>query len=97
MGENELGFFPVQPKHIGGAIIKGPGCVPGQTGTLVYLNRGEDLNVMLQKIISAGGVFLVEKTPIAPEFGFFAIFLDTEGNKIALHSMKPFYPFLISL
>ncbi len=88
MGESELGFFPVQPKHIGGAIIKGPGSVPGQTGTLVYLNGGEDLSVMLQKIESAGGTILSEKTPIAPEFGFFALFLDTEGNKVALHSMK---------
>lgn len=88
MGESELGFFPVQPKHIGGAIIKGPGCVPSQTGSTIYLNGGEDLSIVLQRIVPAGGEILLEKTAIAPESGFYAQFLDSEGNKVALHSMK---------
>jgi predicted enzyme related to lactoylglutathione lyase len=28
------------------------------------------------------------KTQITPEIGFFAMFLDSEGNRLALHSMK---------
>jgi predicted enzyme related to lactoylglutathione lyase len=28
------------------------------------------------------------KTLIAEEFGYFALLLDTEGNRIALHSQK---------
>lgn len=88
MGENQLGFFPVQPKHIGGAIIKGDGCIPGQNGTLIYLNGGADLNIVLNRIVSAGGKILSVKTSISSELGFFAIFIDTEGNKVALHSMQ---------
>ena len=51
MGENHLGFFPVQLKHIGEAIIKGAGRIPGQKGTLVYLNGGNDLNIVLKRIV----------------------------------------------
>jgi len=35
----------------------------------------------------AGGKILMEKTPISEEHGFYAAFLDTEGNRVALHSM----------
>lgn len=87
IGESQLGFFPVQLKNIGGAIIKGDGCVPSQYGTLVYLNGGNDLNIILDRIEPAGGSIVVNKTEISPDLGFFAIFIDTEGNKVALHSI----------
>jgi predicted enzyme related to lactoylglutathione lyase len=88
MGENQLGFFPVEAKHIGGAIISGEECIPIQTGTLVYLNGGSDLNTILNRVESAGGKVILPKTNISPEHGFFATFIDTEGNKVALHSME---------
>jgi hypothetical protein len=28
------------------------------------------------------------ETQISPEMGYFAMFIDTEGNKLALHSIK---------
>jgi predicted enzyme related to lactoylglutathione lyase len=52
---------------------------------VVYLNAGEDLAVALAKVEGAGGQVLVPKTGIG-ENGFFAYFLDTEGNKVGLHS-----------
>ena len=88
MGESQLGFFPVEPKHIGGAIICAEGCIPSQTGALVYLNGGTDLDTILNKVESAGGHVMLPKTEISPDHGFFATFIDTEGNKVALHSMK---------
>jgi predicted enzyme related to lactoylglutathione lyase len=54
-------------------------------GSVVYLNAGEDLAVALAKVEGAGGQVLVPKTGIG-ENGFFAFFLDTEGNKVGLHS-----------
>jgi hypothetical protein len=36
---------------------------------------------------AAGGKILVPKTEISPDYGFMAVFLDTEGNRIALHSI----------
>jgi len=57
------------------------------TGALIYLNVGDDLSVSLSKVEAAGGKILLPKTSIGPN-GFMTHIADTEGNKIALHSMK---------
>lgn len=80
-----MGFFPAD-NGIGGAIVKGPGCIPTETGTLVYLNGGNDLTEVLNRIEEAGGRIVMTKTKINDESGYFALFIDTEGNKLALHS-----------
>ena len=64
----------------------GPPVPPSQKGILVYLNGGEDLSIPLAKVKKAGGKILVPKTSISPN-GFMAQFEDTEGNKLAFHSM----------
>ena len=87
MGSVRMGFFLVEKGGIGGAIVHGDGYVPSQEGTLVYLNSGKDLSVVLNRIENAGGKIIVPKTKINDELGYFAIFLDCEGNKVALHSM----------
>ena len=87
MGKVTMGFFPVQPHHIGGAIVKGDGYVPSDKGSFIYLNGGDDLQNVLIHIEKAGGKILQQKTQITPELGYFAIFNDTEGNRVALHSM----------
>lgn len=85
----KYGFLPCDPQGggVGGAIVEGEGCEPSDKGTLVYLNGGEDLNVPLSKTVSAGGKIVLEKQSIG-EYGFIALIIDTEGNKIGLHSMK---------
>lgn len=82
-------FFPadLQNGEIGGCIIQGSGYEPSTSGSLVYLNGGEDLSILLAKIENAGGKILLPKTSIGPN-GFMAYFSDTEGNKVGLHSMK---------
>ena len=79
--------FDMEAQGIGGAIVEGEGFEPSQKGTLVYLSGGEDLSIPLSKVEKAGGKLLMPKTSLGPN-GFMAHFLDTEGNKIALHSMK---------
>jgi predicted enzyme related to lactoylglutathione lyase len=86
MPGGQMGFLPSED-GVGGAIIKGEGYVPSQQGTLVYLNGGDDLNTVLNKVEGAGGKVLSPKTDIG-EYGFIAFFTDTEGNKVGLHSMK---------
>ncbi len=90
MGPNLMGFLLMEQESngVGGAIIKGENCVPSQEGTLVYLNGGKDLNVVLNLVEDAGGKVLLPKTQITPEFGYYALFLDTEGNKLGIHSME---------
>ena len=56
-------------------------------GTLIYLNANPDVQFIVDKIEKAGGKILVPKTQISPEHGYMALFLDTEGTRIALHSV----------
>jgi uncharacterized protein len=87
MGPITMGFLSSDPNAVGGAIVHGEGA-PSQLGTIVYLNGGEDLAPMLARVEPAGGSIAVPKTEIGNDFGFFAHFVDTEGNKIGLHSMR---------
>jgi predicted enzyme related to lactoylglutathione lyase len=88
VGPVRMGFFLYEQQlgRVGGAICFGQGYIPSQQGTLAYLNGGSDLNVVLSRVEKAGGKILLPKTLIAPEHGYFARFLDTEGNLMALHS-----------
>lgn len=86
-GEFAMAYFPAD-KGIGGALIYGPGCVPSDTGTLVYLNAGNDLEAILGRVELAGGRVILPKTLISEEAGWFALFIDSEGNRVALHE-KP--------
>ena len=89
MGPAHLGFLlHEQGKGVGGAIIKVDGHVPSTMGTLVYLACGSDLAVVLGKVEAAGGKVLTPKTLIAAGMGYFAHFLDIEGNRVGLHSMS---------
>ncbi len=85
MGGYTMGFFPAK-SGIGGAIVKGEGCIPSDTGPLLYLNAGKDLSDVLSRIEVAGGRIIMPKTIINESAGYFALFLDTEGNRLALHS-----------
>ncbi|MFN7123546.1 MAG: VOC family protein [Hydrogenophaga sp.] len=87
MGPSTMGFLSSDPDQVSGAIVHGDGTAPSQSGTLVYLNGGDDLAVMLARVEPAGGQVAVPKTEIGNGFGFFAHFIDTEGNRVGLHSM----------
>ncbi len=71
---------------VGGALLSGEGYTPSSQGVLVYLNGGDDLDAILTRVAAAGGQVLMPKTSIG-ENGFAAFFLDSEGNKLGLHSM----------
>lgn len=86
-GNYAMAFFPAG-KGVGGAIVAGPGSTPSDTGPLLYLNGGKDLDLILGRIEAAGGRIVMPKTLIDKDAGYFAIFIDSEGNKLALHSKK---------
>ena len=87
----QMRMFPVEDmmNGIGGAISKAEGFYkPSATdGPLVYLNANPDVQHVLDKIEGAGGKIVVPKTQISDEFGHMAVFVDTEGNRVALHSV----------
>lgn len=89
-GESTLGILPYDSANggIGGAINKNPVAQPSPHGTLVYLNGGDDLAPVLGRIARAGGRIVMPKTMVSPEMGNIALFEDTEGNIVGLHSMR---------
>ncbi len=72
---------------VGGALVEGQGYTPSDKGPLVYLNGGDDLAIPLARVVAAGGKIVLPKTSIGSH-GFCAQFIDTEGNRLAFHSMK---------
>ena len=82
-----MAMFPCEPgQGVGGAVTKQADFKPSEQGTLIYLECGDDLAVALAKVEPAGGKILMPKTGIG-QHGFIALFQDTEGNKVGLHSM----------
>ena len=60
--------------------------VPQDNGTLVYLFTGDDLAPVLARVPAAGGTVAMPRTSIG-EHGFIALFIDSEGNRVGLHSL----------
>ena len=89
--EIKMRMFPIDDmtRGIGGAIVDSGGFhIPSPTdGPLLYLNANPDVQKVLDKVEAAGGKILVPKTEISPDYGYMAVLQDTEGNRIALHSV----------
>ncbi|MCK8481698.1 VOC family protein [Psychroserpens algicola] len=86
MPEMEMGIFPYEEQMVTGVIIKAEGNKPSSNGVTIYLNGGDNLQIILDKIEKNGGKIMVPKSLHADESGYYALFLDSEGNKIGLHS-----------
>lgn len=88
-GSSEDGIQAIFPSRdgVGGALVQSTRYKPSGEGSVVYLNGGHDLSVPLGKVEAAGGKIVMEKMSIG-ENGFIAFFLDTEGNKVGLHSLN---------
>lgn len=84
----QMRMFPIEdPTCVGGALCYSNDHIPSRSeGVLVYLNANPDLQGVLDKVEKAGGKIVVPKTQISPEYGYMAMFIDTEENRIALHS-----------
>ena len=85
----KMRMFPLEDMmDVGGALVHNDQFYkPSATeGTLIYLNANPDVQIVLDRIEAAGGKILMPKTQISPEYGYMAMFTDTEGNRIALHS-----------
>lgn len=85
----KMSMFPVEDQGVGGALVEHEEWYkPSKEGALVYLSANPDLQMVLSRIEKSGGKILQEKTKITDDYGYMAIFEDTEGNRIALHSME---------
>ena len=90
MMERKMALFPSENMNgkVSGALVKSAQHKPSTDGVVLYLNGNPDLSVALVKIEKAGGKVAMPKTHISNDIGYMAIFIDSEGNKVALHSNK---------
>lgn len=79
-------MFPAGERGVGGAIIASQ-ARPSADGPLIYLNADGKLRAAVARVERAGGRVLTPVTSIG-EPGFMAIILDSEGNRIGLHSER---------
>ena len=86
----KMRMFPISSMmNIGGALCYNKEFYKpsASEGPVIYLNANPDVQLVLDKVEQAGGKIIVPKTQISPEHGYMAVIIDTEGNRIALHSI----------
>lgn len=88
MGPMQMAVFPHQQPNSTGALVAADGYQPAPEGTVIYLNLSKDLAEPLGKVEKAGGKILVGKTALPDNMGFFAQFLDSEGNRVGFYSVQ---------
>ncbi len=90
MGPLDMAWFPGVENSIGsgGSLVYRPRHYqPSSNGTLIYFTAfSGDVAIELGRAVEAGGKALMPKTLISKEVGYMAIFLDSEGNRMALHT-----------
>lgn len=87
MGMKMCGFpADMTSGKVSGGLAQSPMHKPSEEGSVIYLNANPDIQKVLDRIVTAGGKIAVPRTQISPEIGYMAFFIDTEGNKVALHA-----------
>lgn len=87
LGQQEAVFDTADQGERTGSLVQSAHVQPAQTGTVVYLNVDSGLDDCLDRVIAAGGSVVQGKTALPPGMGSFAQILDTEGNRVGLHSL----------
>lgn len=86
--EEKMAFFPTEAGGVSGSISWGKGFDPSDKGVLIHF-RVEDVSDILTRVEKQGGKMIRPKTKIEYEsMGYFALFLDSEGNTVGLYSDK---------
>jgi len=86
----KMATFPFTPGtgKASGAIVQSQMHKPSTDGSIIYLNANPAMDNVLGRIEESGGQIVIPKTNISDDIGFMAFFIDTEGNKVALHSQN---------
>jgi predicted enzyme related to lactoylglutathione lyase len=92
LGPLDMAWFPYVEGSIGstGSLVYLPESYkPSPDGVLIYFTAfSGDVAVELSRVEAAGGKVVMPKKLISDEIGYMGLFLDTEGNRIAVHSRK---------
>lgn len=90
----QMRMFPLEDpmNGVGSAVVlQSDFHQPASSGTLIYLNANPDVQLVADKVEAAGGKVVVPKMEISPDYGYMAVIIDTEGNRIGLHSVPEKY------
>lgn len=84
----DMAFFPGEEKSgkVSGALVKGEMHRPSMDGAIVYLNANPSIQTVIDRIEANGGNVIMPRTKISDEIGYMSFFVDTEGNRVALHA-----------
>jgi len=88
MGGAQLAVFPYERPGMSGCVIQGEGYKPGCDGCVIYLETKGALDGPLARAVAHGGKVALAKTALPEGMGFYAHFVDSEGNRVGLHSMR---------
>ncbi len=80
-----IGVLPHNDGEVGGCLFTSTEEKPSAKGIMIYLSANGRLDEAIAAVAPNGGKVVQAKHPIGP-FGFRAVVLDSEGNRIALHS-----------
>jgi uncharacterized protein len=78
-------FLPHNDGEVGACLFASNDDKPSDRGLLIYLNANGRLDDAISAVSANGGKVLKPKHAISP-YGFRAIIMDSEGNRVALHS-----------
>jgi uncharacterized protein len=86
----KMAFFPYEQGSgkASGGLVQSDMHKPSQDGAVIYLNANPNMEPVLERIEEAGGKVVMPKTKIGEDIGHMAFFIDSEGNKMALHSQN---------
>ena len=80
-----VGVLPHGDGDAGGCLIQSADQKPSEQGIMIYLNANGRLDDASAAVVQNGGKIVQPKQSIGP-FGSRAIIIDSEGNRVALHS-----------
>lgn len=81
-----MGMLPMEEGSVSGCLVQTKENSPSAQGVLIYLNVQGRLDDAIRAVEGNGGKVVQGRHSIEP-YGFRAIVLDSEGNRVALHSM----------
>jgi uncharacterized protein len=86
-GNGDLILFDVPfttGEAVGGSIVVRPDLIPTKDGPIIFINTFDKIDDCINRVAGAGGIVIVAKMDLG-KFGYGAVIIDSEGNKIGLH------------
>lgn len=81
----DMAIFPYDDGVVSGGLVKADFMSPSDQGSIVYLNVEGFMDGAITRATEKGAAVVFPKTKLG-ECGYIAHIIDSEGNRIGLHS-----------